>query len=72
MENEVEVGYTISFLNSDPITIYKGDNGTAGSTPEIGVTQGKDGNWYWTLNGDQLLGDNEKPIQGPSSRRATV
>ena len=63
MENEVEVGYTISFLNSDPITIYKGDNGTPGSTPEIGVTQDKDGNWYWTLNGDQLLGDNDEPIQ---------
>ena len=54
MENEVEVGYTISFLNSDPITIYCGDNGTAGSTPKIGVTQEDDGNWYWTLNGELL------------------
>ena len=62
-ENDVEVGYTISFLNSDPITIYKGDNGTPGSTPKIGVMQGEDGNWYWTLNGNQLLGDNGKPIQ---------
>ena len=57
-ENGVE-GYTISFLNSDPITIY---NGTAGSTPEIGVTQAEDGNWYWTLNGD-LLGENDNHIQ---------
>ena len=63
MENEVEVGYTISFLNSDPITIYHGKNGTAGSTPEIGVTQAEDGNWYWTLNGDLLTGENDKPIQ---------
>ena len=62
-ENEVEVGYTISFLNSDPITIYHGKNGTAGSTPEIGVKKGEDGNWYWTLNGDQLTGENGKPIQ---------
>ena len=61
-ENDVEVGYTISFLNSDPITIYCGDNGTAGSTPKIGVTQEDDGNWYWTLNGE-LLTDNGKPIQ---------
>lgn len=75
MENGAEVGYTISFLNSDPITIYhgqkgdkgdtgdkgdKGDTGdtgatgatgAAGATPQIGVTQGEDGNWYWTLNG---------------------
>ena len=59
-ENGVE-GYTISFLNSDPITIY---NGTAGSTPEIGVKKGEDGNWYWTLNGDLLTGENDKqPIQ---------
>ena len=57
------VGYTISFLNSDPITIYHGKNGTAGSTPEIGVTQAEDGNWYWTLNGDLLTGENDKPIQ---------
>ena len=61
-ENGVE-GYTISFLNSDPITIYHGKNGTAGSTPEIGVTQAKDGNWYWTLNGELLIGENDKHIQ---------
>ena len=78
MENGAEVGYTISFLNSDPITIYhgqkgdkgdtgdkgdKGDTGdtgatgatgAAGATPQIGVTQGEDGNWYWTLNGELL------------------
>ena len=75
MENGVQVGYTISFLNSDPITIYhgkkgdkgdtgdkgdKGDTGdtgatgAAGTTPQIGVTQGEDGNWYWTLNGELL------------------
>ena len=62
-ENEEEVGYTISFLNSDPITIYHGKNGTAGSTPEIGVKKGEDGNWYWTLNGDLLTGENDNPIQ---------
>ena len=59
-ENEEKVGYTISFLNSDPITIH---NGTAGSTPEIGIKKGEDGNWYWTLNGDLLTGENDKPIQ---------
>ena len=62
MENEVEVGYTISFLNSDPVTIYHGKKGDEGDTPQIGVTQGKDGNWYWTLNGEPLT-DGGKPIQ---------
>ena len=59
----VEGGYTISFLKSDPITIYHGENGTAGSTPEIGVRQEDDGKWYWTLNGDLLTDANEDPIQ---------
>ena len=62
-ENEEKVGYTISFLNSDPITIYHGKNGTAGSTPEIGVKKGEDGNWYWTLDGDLLTGENNNHIQ---------
>ena len=62
-KNEVEVGYTISFLKSDPITIYHGGNGTAGSTPEIGVKKGEDGNWYWTLNGEPLTDTEKKPIQ---------
>ena len=57
-EAGVEVGYTITFLNSPAITIYHGENGTAGTTPQIGVTKEDDGNWYWTLNGD-LLTDGE-------------
>ena len=72
MENEVEVGYTISFLNSDPVTIYngkKGDKGetgatgAAGATPQIGVTQGEDDNWYWTLNGELLTDTDGNPIR---------
>ena len=87
MENGVEVGYTISFLNSDPITIYhgqkgdkgdtgdkgdkgdkgdtgdKGDKGDTGATPQIGVTQGEDGNWYWTLNGELLTDADGNPIR---------
>ena len=69
MENEVEVGYTISFLNSDPVTIYhgqkgdKGDTGATGATPQIGVTQGEDGNWYWTLNGELLTDTEGNPIR---------
>ena len=71
-EEGVEVGYTITFLNSDPVTIYngkKGDKGetgatgAAGATPQIGVTQGEDGNWYWTLNGELLTDTEGNPIR---------
>ena len=66
MEEGVEVGYTITFLNSPAITIYhgqKGDKGDTGATPQIGVTQGEDGNWYWTLNGITLTDDAGNPIR---------
>ena len=71
-ENEVEVGYTITFLNSDPVTIYNGEKGdtgetgatgAAGATPQIGVTQAEDGNWYWTLNGELLTDTEGNPIR---------
>lgn len=86
-ENGVEVGYTISFLNTPAITIYhgekgdkgdtgaqgeqgeqgiqgeQGEQGAAGSTPQISVTQGEDGNWYWTLNGALLTDDQGNPIR---------
>ena len=35
-EEGVEVGYTISFLNSDPVTIYNGKNGEKGDTGATG------------------------------------
>lgn len=49
-EAGMEVGYTISFLNSPAITIYhgqkgeQGEQGEEGITPQIGITQGEDGN----------------------------
>ena len=59
-------GYTIAFLHSDPITIYhgeKGEDGTDGSTPQIGLTQQEDGNWYWTLNGSLMTDAEGNPIR---------
>ena len=88
-----EVGYTISFRNSDPITIYHGEKGDKGDkgdqgeqgiqgepgkdgadgadgsdgkdgyTPQIGLTQQADGNWYWTLDGEPMLDPNGDPIR---------
>ena len=66
MEEGEEVGYTISFLHSDPITIYhgtKGDTGEDGYTPQIGLTQQDDGNWYWTLDGELMADADGNPIR---------
>ncbi len=64
------VGYTITFTNSEPITIYHGEdgkdgadgedgkdgaNGSDGYTPTIGVAKDADENYYWTLDGEWLL-----------------
>ena len=69
MMGDETVGYTISFLHSDPITIYhgkkgdKGEDGVDGSTPQIGLTQQEDGNWYWTLNGSLMTDADGNPIR---------
>jgi len=58
------VGYTISFANSDTITIYNGKDGADGQdgvdgkdgyTPQIGVMKDTDNIYYWTLDGEWLL-----------------
>ena len=74
------IGYTITFANYDPITIYHGQDGKDGadgkdgqdgqngsaSAPVIGVAQDTDGVYYWTLNGEWLLVDNgnKLPVSG--------
>lgn len=72
-ENGVVVGYTISFAEGDPITIYHGKdgedgkdgaNGTGGgSAPQIGIKQDTDGVYYWTLDGEWLLDDNDNKVK---------
>ena len=66
VKDGVEVGFTISFLNTPAITIYhgtKGDKGDKGDTPQIGAAQDDDGNWYWTLNGEPLTDADGNPIR---------
>ena len=51
------IGYTISFTNSESVTIYNGENGADGkdgASPLIGVRQDADGIYYWTLNAEWL------------------
>ena len=72
MQEGKEIGYTITFSKSRPITIYHGKNGENGqdgedgkdgadgedgSTPIVGVKQDTDGIYYWTLNGEWLTDD---------------
>ena len=52
-QGDMVIGYTISFFKSEPVTIYHGKDG---NTPQIGVKQDTDGHYYWTLDGDWLLG----------------
>ena len=78
LEDGIEVGYLITFLHTDPIIIYhgkKGDTGAPGQdgqdgqdgadgyTPQIGLTQEADGNWYWTLDGELMLDPQGNPIR---------
>ena len=60
MQNGKEVGYTIAFSKSNPITIYHGKDG---HTPVIGVKQDTDGRYYWTLDGDWLTDDSGNKIK---------
>ncbi len=45
VENGTEIGYTISFAKSNPVTVYHGKNGTDGADGKDGIdgSDGKDG-----------------------------
>lgn len=61
-ENGLTIGYVVTFMHGDPITIYNGQNGQDGRTPIIGVKQDVDGIWYWTLDDDWLLNTEGKKV----------
>ncbi len=69
MEGGVEVGYTITFADHDPITIYHGKDGKDGkdgqdgTSPIVGVAKYTDGVYYWTLNGEWLLDENGNKLR---------
>lgn len=56
--DNTENGYTITFSNGEKAVISNGKDGS--NAPEISIEQDSDGNYYWTLDGDWLLVDNEK------------
>lgn len=74
-------GYTITFKKSGTITVYNGEkgldgkngtdgvDGTDGKSPVISIRQDTDGKYYWTLDGDWLLVNNQKV---PATAEVTV
>ena len=69
MQDGKEVGYTITFSKSNPVTIYHGKNGSNGkdgadgATPIIGVQKDTDNIYYWTLDGEWLKDANGNNIK---------
>lgn len=68
MENGVTVGYTISFTQGSPVTIYNGKNGQDGHTPIVGVRQDTDGFWYWTIDDKWMLNSEGKKIRSDAAQ----
>lgn len=79
MEEGQQVGYSLvcQKMGSQITETYELRNGADGLTPSLSVEDGKDGNYYWLLNGE-LLKDNEGkkiPVngqQGPAGQDAAV
>ena len=72
------IGYTITFAQGSPITIYHGTDGKDGAdgqdgqdgadgkdgyTPQIGVKKDTDNIYYWTLDGEWLLDEDGNKIK---------
>ena len=57
-----EVGYTITFAKHDPITIYHGQNGAGVTAPVIGAKE-EGGVYYWTIDGEWLLDENDNKLR---------
>lgn len=66
-KEDVLIGYTISFLYAEPITVYHGDGGLDGrdndKVPNISIKQDTDGIYYWTIDGEWLLADSGERIE---------
>ena len=61
-EGDEIIGYTINFHRQGEVTIYNGKDGEKGDMPVIGVSEGEDGRWYWTVNGELLEDADSNPV----------
>lgn len=60
------IGYSITFSNSQTVSVYNGEKGETGATPVISAKQDSDGVYYWTVDGQWLLVNGAKvPVTGP-------
>lgn len=59
-EDGVTTSYVISMKSGKTITV---SNGKDGATPVIGVKEGDDGIWYWTLDGEWILDADSNRLQ---------
>lgn len=62
VEEGVVVGYQLTFGGGNTISIYNGEDGIDGNSPEISVRQDSDGIWYWTVNNEWLTDKNGHKI----------
>ena len=65
-------GYSIHFSKTGTVIIYHGKTGNNGKdgenghSPKIGVKQDADGVFYWTVDGEWLIDDNDNKIPATS------
>ncbi|MGN1211428.1 MAG: PL29 family lyase N-terminal domain-containing protein [Candidatus Cryptobacteroides sp.] len=70
-EGEI-IGYEITFSKNGKVTVYNGKDGkdgkdgNNGTVPAIGLRQDTDGIWYWTINGEWLLDEDEQKVRASS------
>lgn len=62
MQGGVEIGYEIFFTQSGSVKIYHGEKGDDGHSPVVGMKQAEDGRWYWTIDGEWMLDENNNRV----------
>ena len=63
---DTDDGYAINFKKAGPMYIHDGKDGIDGKDaqmPDVDVTKGEDGNFYWVIDGVVLKGPDGNPIR---------
>ncbi|MBR6054261.1 MAG: hypothetical protein IKP46_02860 [Bacteroidales bacterium] len=72
LESGDVIGYELVFANSGSHKIYHGKKGTEGQPLAIGIDRDTDGLYYWTLDGEWLILDEEKILAAGNSGAGEV
>ncbi len=62
-EGSAVIGYTITFAKGAPITIWNGKDGKDGDALAISIKKDSDGNYYWTVNGNWVIGEDGRKVR---------